>query len=324
MKKSFLLLAFAGAFALQSWAQSDDMYFLPSKSKTKVAPQETSAYYVGSSRDVDEYNRRGRFGSSCQPIGPDSLGNDIIAFQKGTGVYPDSSYVDTTFSYICNSDWEYEEFPYTRSLSRWYGYYDPWLYSNWEPGMWSFFGPWYDDPWYYGSYAGWYDPWFFGYRRWGWPYYGGWYSWGWNYPYWGGSHVHYAGGNPRGVTGNRTWSYSGGAGRGTTAGRYPGTHGSANTGTSRNTYTSRSKNNRSFGSRISTNNAYSNNSQNRAYTPNRSTTTFGNNAPSSGSIGRSTGGSFGGGRSGGGFGGGHVGGGHVGGGGGGHFGGGRR
>lgn len=317
MKKSFFLLAFAGAFTLQSWAQSDDMYFMPSKSKTKVTSQETSAYYVGSNRDVDEYNRRGRFGSSYQPIAPDSLGNDIIAFQNGTGVYPDSSYVDTTFSYTCNPNWEYEDFPYTRRLSRWYGYYDPWLYSYWGPGMWDFFDPWYDS-WYYGADAGWYDPWFYSYHRWGWPYYGGWYSWGWNYPYWGGYHIQYAGGNPRGVTGNRTWSYRGGAGTGTTAGRYPGTHGRVGTSTSRNTYTSRSNSNRSFGSRVN-NNTYSNNSQNRTYTPNRSTATSRNSTPAVGSFGRSGGGSYGGGRSGGGFGGGHVGGG-----GGGHFGGGRR
>ena len=69
MKKSFLLLAFAGLFSLQSWAQIDDMYFTPGKSKTKETSLETPTYYVGSNRDVDEYNRRGRFVSSYQPIG---------------------------------------------------------------------------------------------------------------------------------------------------------------------------------------------------------------------------------------------------------------
>lgn len=321
MKKTFLLLAFAGAFALQALAQSDDMYFSPSKSKAKEAPQEAPTYYVGSHRDVDEYNRRGRFGSSYQPIGTDSLGNDIFAFQKGTGVYPDSSYVDTTFSYGGNSDWVYDDYPYTRLLSRWYGYYDPWLYGYWGPSMWSFYDPWYD-PWYYGAYAGWYDPWFYGYRGWGWPYYGGWYGWGWNYPYWGGGHIHYDGGNPRGLTGNRTWSYGGGAtGAGTMTGRYSRSYGNLGNGGVRNSYTPRSNSNRSFGSRIN-NNAYSNNSQNRTYTPNRSTTNFGNSTRSTGSFGGSMGGSIGGsmgGSMGGGFGGGHAGGG-----GGGHFGGGRR
>lgn len=318
MKKTFLLLAFAGAFTLQSWAQSDDMYFSPSKSKAKEVPQEAPAYYVGSNRDVDEYNRRSRFGSSYLPIGNDSLGHDVFAFQKGTGVYPDSSYVDTTFSYGGNSDWMYDDYPYTRRLSRWHGYYDPWLYGYWGPSMWGFYDPWYD-PWYYGAYAGWYDPWFYGYRGWGWPYYGGWYGWGWNYPYWGGVHVRYDGGNPSGLTGNRSWSFSGGAGAGTTAGRYSRTYGNLGNGGSRNTYTPRSTGNRSFGSRIN-NNAYSNNNQNRTYNvPNRPTTNFGNNTPSVGSFGGSMGSTFGGGRSGGGFGGGHVGGG-----GGGHFGGGRR
>lgn len=314
MKKPFLLLAFAGAFALQSWAQSDDMYFSPSKSKAKEVPQEAPTYYVGSNRDVDEYNRRGRFGSSYQPIGNDSLGNDVFAFQKGPGVYPDSSYVDTTFSYGGNSDWVYDDYPYTRRLSRWYGYYDPWLYGYWGPSMWGFY-----DPWYYGAYAGWYDPWFYGYRGWVWPYYGGWYGWGWNYPYWGGVHVRYDRGNPHGLTGNRSWSFGGGTGAGATAGRYTRTYGTLGNGGSRNTYTPRSNGNRSFGSRTN-NNAYSNSNQNRTYNvPNRSTTNFGNNTPSAGSFGGSMGGSFGGGRSGGGFGGGHIGGG-----GGGHFGGGRR
>ncbi len=313
MKKSFLLLAFAGAFAVQSWAQSDDMYFSPSKSKTKGTPQEAPAYYVGSNRDVDEYNRRGRFGSYYQPIGADSLCNDVFAFQKGTGIYPDSSYVDTTFSYRCSPDWEYEDYPYTRRLSRWYGYYDPWLYNYWGPSMWGFYDVWYD-PWYYGAYAGWYDPWFYGYHGWCRPYYGSWYAWGWNYPYWGGGRVHYVGGNPHGLTGNRTWSYRGGA----MTGRYVGTSGGLGSVGSPNTYTSRSSRNRSFGSRIN-NNASPNNSPNRNYTPNRSATTFGNNARSMGSFGGSTGGSLGSGRSSGGFGGGHFGGG-----GGGHFGGGRR
>ena len=322
MKKHFFLLAFAGAFALQSLAQSDDMYFSPSKSKAKELPQEAPAYYVGSNRNVDEYNRRGHFGSSYQPIGTDSLGNDVFTFQKGTGVYPDSSYVDTVFYNGGNSDWGYDDFPYTRRLSRWYGYYDPWLYSCWGTGMWGFYDPWYDpwfDPWYYGSYVGWYNPWFYGYRGWGWPYYGGWYGWAWNYPYWGGGHIRFDGGNPRGLTGNRTWSYGGSNGAGTMPGRFTRTYGNQGNGGARGSYTPRSNGNRTFGSRIN-NGTYQNNSQNRTYIPNRPTTNFGNSTRSTSSFGGSMGGgNFGGGHAGGGFGGGHVGGG-----GGGHFGGGRR
>lgn len=313
MKKSFLLLAFAGLFSLQSWAQIDDMYFTPGKSKTKETSLETPTYYVGSNRDVDEYNRRGRFVSSYQPIGTDSLGNDIFTFRKGEGGYPDTSYVDTTFDYGGNSEWECGEFPYTRRLSRWYGYYDPWFSGYWGPFMYGCYDPWYDS-WYYGAYAGWYNPWFYGYR-WGWPYYGGWYGWGWNYPLWGGGHIHYGGGNPHGLTGNRTWSYSGNRENGSHSvnGRYSSTYGYRDNLGSRNTYTPRSNTNRSFGSRVN-NRTYPMNSQNRTFTPNRPTSSFGTNAPSMGSFGGFTNGGFGG----------SFGGGHVGGGGGGHFGGGRR
>ena len=329
MKKIFLLLAFAGPISLQAWAQSDDMYFMPSKSKAKDVAQEAPAYYVGSSRNVDEYNRRGRFCSHYQPIGGDSLSADVFEFQKGAGVYPDSSYVDTSFAYENNSYWDDEDFRYTRRMSRWDGFYNPWFYGYWGPRYYGFYDPLYD-PWCYGGYGGWYgcwyggwyDPWYYGYAGyygWGWPYYRGWYGWGWNYPYWGGVHIHYAGGNPRGLTGNRTWSYGAGSksGVGSTSGRYNGAYGNRVTTGSRNSYTSRSNNNRSFGSR--TNRTYNSNSQNRTYTPSRSYNSFGSNTPSSGSFGGSVGGGFGGSRSGGGFGGGHSGGG-----GGGHFGGGRR
>lgn len=40
-------------------AQDDDLYFTPKKdSAIKTAKQ---TYYVGSDRDVDEYNRRGQY-----------------------------------------------------------------------------------------------------------------------------------------------------------------------------------------------------------------------------------------------------------------------
>ena len=149
MKKIFLLLAFAGPISLQAWAQSDDMYFMPSKSKAKDVAQEAPAYYVGSSRNVDEYNRRGRFCSHYQPIGGDSLSADVFEFQKGAGVYPDSSYVDTSFAYENNSYWDDEDFRYTRRMSRWDGFYNPWFYGYWGPRYYGFYDPWYD-PWCYG------------------------------------------------------------------------------------------------------------------------------------------------------------------------------
>lgn len=47
MKKIFLLLAFAGPISLQAWAQSDDMYFMPSKSKAKDVAQEAPRILCG-------------------------------------------------------------------------------------------------------------------------------------------------------------------------------------------------------------------------------------------------------------------------------------
>ena len=326
MKRFFLLLAIAGAVSMPSMAQDDDLYFMSNK---EVKPIETGTsnhkptYYRGTNRSVDEYNRAGRFRSYYQKIGTDSLGNDIITFQSGEGVGPDTSYVDTAYVYPGSIDFD-DDFEYTRRMNRWDGYYDPWFYG-YAPWRFGWYGGWYDpwyygyggwyDPWYYSWYGGWYDPWYYGYGGWYGPYYRGWY--GYPFGWYGGGYVRYDGGNPRGLTGGRTWSYgnrrssasTGSFGRGTAGGNRQST----------NTYTSRSGRNRSFGGRT--------NSTRSARPSSRSNSTFGNSTRStpnynSGSFGssRPSGGSFGGGRpSGGSFGGGRS----VGG-GGGHFGGGRR
>lgn len=307
MKKLLMLLVLAGAMPLASMAQ-DDVYFTPSK---KVAPkEEKQTYYCGSNRGVDEYNRYGRLNSYYQKIGSDSLGNDIITFMPGDGTYRDSSVADTAYVYPGSAKFDDgDDYTYTRRMSRWDGFYDPWFYdsfygpygwySSWyDPWYRGWYGGWYD-PWYYG-YAGWYSPYYYGYYGWGWPYRHGWY--GWNTPYWGGGTivVNNGGRHSGGYTGQRTW----------TAGR---SYGTSTKGGNRSfgNLTSRSAGNRSFGSR-STNNGNFNN--------NRS---FGNNSFGTRSFGGSTGGgSFGGSIGGGSFGGGRSGG--TFGGGGGHFGGGRR
>lgn len=184
MKKLFFLLAMLGAMPFALHAQ-DDMYFTPTK-VDKNAPQtdwDAPAYYSGSDRDVDEYNRRGNY----RVIGKDSLGNDIIEFST-------------------NDD----DFTYTKRMSRYddfYGGYDPWLYTyrGWR-GLYPWYDPWFDpwfDPWYYGygwrSWYGWYDPWFYG--------------WGWGRPYryWVGPVYTYRRG---GLTGTRNHSYISGRGSG--------------------------------------------------------------------------------------------------------------
>ena len=299
-----MLLALAGSMPLASMAQ-DDVYFTPSK-EAETPKVERQTYYSGSKRGVDEYNRYGRLNSYYQKIGTDSLGNDVITFMPGNGMYRDSSLVDTAYVYPGSARFEGDDdYAYTRSMSRWDDFYDPWFYDNfYGPYRWygSWYNPWYMgwyggwyDPWYY-TYAGWYNPWYYGYYGWGRPYYG------WNYPYWGGGFVinNHGGMNSGGYTGQRTW----------TAGR---TYGSSAKGNrSFGSYTSRSAGNRSFGSRSFGNRSFDNGS--RSFNNNSFGSRYngGFNGGSAGSFGGGSG-SFGGSRSGGSFGGG-----------GGHFGGGRR
>ena len=327
MKKFFLISVLLGALPIVSMAQDDDLYFTPKKSvKSEVSSIDSKpAYYVGSNRDVDEYNRRGKSWSLYQKVGVDEKGNDIIEFKKGNGVYPDSAYIDTTYvgkyyDTVVSQD-DLDDYLYTRRMSRWDGFYDPWFYSyRWGYGPYWGYDPfwrygWYD-PYYYGYwgygypyYAGFYDPWYYGY---GYPYYGGWYRY---YGYPTVSYVSY-----RGPAGTRNHSRSSIAG-----GR---TFGNANFGGTRSTGSG------SFGKRNSTNsvatrgvnlnnsnvrfggtrsmNTNNNNNNNSGWNSNPSRSTNNSNSSFGGS--RSGGGSFGGGhssgggsRSGGGGGGGHFG-----------------
>lgn len=328
MKKFVLLAVLVAAMPLTTMAQDDDLYFNPKQEAKKEAAlreQRIKAYnqqrarrdsiyaiyWSGSPRSVDEYNRNGRILSHYQGITTDSLGNDIISFRLDKGVKPDSIYDDAAFAkkYI-NQD---EDFEYTRDLSRWDGYYNPWFYDYygvgpyyWRSGYWGWrnpwrygyyagwYDPWFDpfyDPWYYGyaGYYGWYDPWYYGW--------GGYYSpW-----YWGGpmvGHVSYGG-----FAGNKSYN---------NPGRIDGSnHRYGVSGNNSNTYSRRSNSNRSFGQRQGNNNSSNNSSWGT-----RSNSSFGNGGNfnnGGGSFGGGSfgGGSFGGGRSGGGSfsgGGGHSGG----------------
>ena len=177
MKQLYILAVLLCALPLSAMAQ-DDLYFTPKK-KAQASADTEPAYYVGSNRDVDEYNRRGKYWSHYQKLGNDSLGNDIIQFQQGNGVYPDSVYVDTTFVAKYRSNAVDDDFAYSRRMSRWDGYYDPWLYSyrysyGYSPyyWRWAWYDPWYGDPFYdpwyprYYGYYGWYNPYY--YAGWGW------------------------------------------------------------------------------------------------------------------------------------------------------------
>ena len=298
MKKMYLLaVLMAAAMPLTSMAQDDDLYFNPKKEAQEKAEKRArlqqqyaaqrarrdslySLFWSGSGRDVDEYNRGGRIFSHYEHVGTDSLGNDIIQFHVGKGVRPDSIYDDAYFAQkYADQD---EDFDYTRRMSRWDGYYDPWFYGYygygpyyWRSRMWGW-----HNPWRYGYYAGWYDPWFD-------PWYDPWYyGWGgWYGPwYWGGpmiGHVTYGGRNSGGYAGNRSF-------------RYNGDKGYAGNGTRRSVA------NRNFGGRDSQRN-YNTRSNNNTNTNTFDRSNFGGFGNRSGA---SFGGSNSGGRSGGGFGGG--------------------
>ena len=204
MKKLLLISMLIGAMPLSMMAQDDDLYFVPSKKKVETTGSsvrntaERPTYYAGSNRDIDEYNRRGKFRSSYQTIGTDSLGNDIIEFHEGTGIYPDTVFVDSMWMAKNGYNDFDNDFTYSRRMSRWddyYGWYDPWFYGHWgwRPlGYYSWYDPWYYGP--YGWYSSWYDPWYYGYYGWGYPY--GWGRYGWGYPYYYGWYGHYWGGYP--------------------------------------------------------------------------------------------------------------------------------
>ena len=123
MKKIILLLALCGLSTLSMTAQDDDLYFTPKKShKAKAFDDNTPAYYVGSNRAVDEYNRRGKFRSSYQKIDGDSI-SDVIDLQAGDGLYPDSTYVDSDFAETLTKKraqgyrYDDDDFEYTRRMA---------------------------------------------------------------------------------------------------------------------------------------------------------------------------------------------------------------
>ena len=185
----FCLFAF---LPLNMLAQDDDMYFVPTKENlAKEAdnygvPRRT--YYAGSSRSVDEYNRRVKVGANPT----DSVGNDIINFSAVRGVYPDSTYTEGE-----DSDYQLTRRmsrfdDYTPSEAYWEGFRD----GRWSsPWSWSYSSLYWHDYWY------WNDPWYWN-SSWYWqfPYYRGFYGY---YPWYYGGYYGYYG------YGYRPWYYGG-------------------------------------------------------------------------------------------------------------------
>ena len=73
MNIKLLVSLMLGALPLTMMAQDDDMYFVPTKKSTPrvVTARPAPTFYSGSSRSVDEYNRRG--GSYYQVVPSDLL-----------------------------------------------------------------------------------------------------------------------------------------------------------------------------------------------------------------------------------------------------------
>lgn len=315
MKCIYFSMMVACLFSAMSYAQDDDVYFVPSrnadKQQEKQTPPSRSTYFMeeadGSNSnwaegrgngqwDVDEYNRRGNrrdsmeTDSSVYPEQADSASlytsEDadatytvrLIRFHSPRfGVYVSSPYYDSFFYDPFWTDfWPYNYWAW----NSWYG----WGYAGWWP--WGF---------------GWYDPWYYG-PTWAW---GHW--WGWHHgPAWGGwypPHHHNPGWNlagnvRRGPTGGYV-AYSR-RGNGENAG-YPSRYRMGSRYTSRgNALNQDYRPSRNYGTTPSSNRRPSTgNAPSRSYNSN-SSRSYSN--PSSGSS-RSRSGSFsnGGGRSGGGF-----------------------
>lgn len=178
MKKIVFVTAFVCLLPHDIIAQ-DDMYFTPKKADKTETVQEQPKMYTGFFRNVDEYNRHGRFAGVSQEVDLDTLYSDVVFFDADTSTVAGDTILvgDVTDA----ADYAYdpsEDYEYSRRLSRYDDYYwhDPWYYG------WYGYGPyWYGSPYWYAGwwYDPWYDPWFYGWHRpWGW-----YYSWYWPVSY---------------------------------------------------------------------------------------------------------------------------------------------
>jgi hypothetical protein len=195
MKKFFAALWLVAMLPTTTFAQmDDDMYFVPTK-KARVQVMEQSfeqekpsqqqsatAYYSGSNRNVDEYNRMGGYEEPEATGNNDAQQGDFQLTQRMTRF---DDYTPT------EAYWNGYSQGFNDSRDTYLGWHSPWFVASYYP--------WYDS-WYYpgryGWYSSWYDPWYYdrwyGYSGWhiGWGWGGwhvgwhsGWNSWAWHRPY---------------------------------------------------------------------------------------------------------------------------------------------
>lgn len=200
MKKSLLLLV-ACLACLGTYAQDDDVYFVPSsKNKTVQQEQQTpmnrSTYTPitdeeqfsesnwaknrgNNGWDVDEYNRRGkRYRGECSDTVKDNSCYDQGYSDGFSDGYEDGSYTSRIVRFWSPRPGVYVSSPYY--LDYYDLCYDPWYYGYYSPWSWSWgWSGWYG----WGSWYGWRP-----YYSWGW----GWGpSWAWYDPWWGGPGWHH-------------------------------------------------------------------------------------------------------------------------------------
>ncbi len=192
------------------WAQDDDLYFTPEKSTTTSSQpitmrstvseaynyddvsadaygsMDTEEYNTGSIRDVDEYNRRGRYAASSPYDEYYNAADTSSVYGAGDSIL------------ISREDYEN-----SLRMKRFDGYNnivlinaDPWYYDPWYYDDWRWYSRWYS-PWYWS----WYDPWYYG-SRWYYGWYGGWYGYRWG-GWYGGGRPYYAGWHGGGWYGGR-------------------------------------------------------------------------------------------------------------------------
>lgn len=188
-----------GVMAWPAAAQDDDLYFVPTKKNVALDDAmyglPSGTVYSGSSRSVDDYNRRMLSAASD---------SDIIDFSAVRGVYPDSaSMTDGDTDYRLTRQMSRFD-DYTPDRAYWDGYRAGRWSSPWYSTWYDWYDPWYDSPWYYRDFYGWHSPYWY-HSSWYSPWHYGWYS-----PYWGYYGGFYGGGfRYYGGSSGRNWSRTG-------------------------------------------------------------------------------------------------------------------
>lgn len=198
-KKILLLAVLLTGGCITSYAQyDDDIYYNPAKDKkTQVTPaknsqskQSYSGYYTGSqynpnlggadyapadayqvtgnsTRNVDEYNRRGAYSASDSLKSSATQTDDFKYTRRIEKYYNEDIIADVNDPALVEYYYSNQPDVTINIVSPGYGWYSPWYWN---------------DPWYWNSWGpswswGWGPSW-----SWGW---GPSWSWGWGYPGWG-------------------------------------------------------------------------------------------------------------------------------------------